>query len=349
MLKKLISRSLLVVLISGYTTFSVHAADLTLKLHHFLPAASPAHKSLFVPWAKSIEEESDGRIKVKIYPSMTLGGKPPQLIDQVTDGFVDVVWTNPGYTPGRFPAISAFELPFMVTNAVSTSKALQGYYEKNEAVQNEFSDLHPLFFWTHDKGVIFTKSEAADSVFSIKGKKLRTPNRVLANAFSRLDAIPVGMPVPQMPEALAKGVIDGSVAPFEIVPALRLHELVDFGVEVSDNEGRGLYTSTFILAMNKKRYEALDAELKKVIDNHSGMQWATKAGEVFANSEAAGIELFDSTATRSQMAADEVLNLKSIVEPMYADWVKEMTEKGLPSQQLLDSATELLKQYSVSK
>ena len=98
-----------------------------LKVHHFLPAGAPAQKVLLEPWAKAVEEQSKGRITVKIFPAMQLGGRPPQLIDQVRDGVADVVWTLPSYTPGRFPIMSVFELPFMINNAKATTLAAHGY------------------------------------------------------------------------------------------------------------------------------------------------------------------------------------------------------------------------------
>lgn len=63
------------------------------------------------PWAQRISETSNGRIEVKIFPSMALGGKPQELYQQVRDGVVDIVWTLPGYTPDMFPHTEVFELP----------------------------------------------------------------------------------------------------------------------------------------------------------------------------------------------------------------------------------------------
>src|SRR3954466_9275274 len=89
------------------------AEPTTLKLHHFVPAQSNQQKYWFEPWAKKLEQDSGGRIKVEIYPSMQLGGKQPQLYDQVKDGVVDIAWTISGSTPGRFPRLEALELPFV--------------------------------------------------------------------------------------------------------------------------------------------------------------------------------------------------------------------------------------------
>ena len=84
----------------------------TLRLHHFLSVTSTTHAKMLAPWAAAIEEESQGKLKIDIYPNMQLGGAPPQLYDQAKRGIADIIWTLPGYTPGRFPLMEAFELPF---------------------------------------------------------------------------------------------------------------------------------------------------------------------------------------------------------------------------------------------
>src|SRR5215211_6782873 len=101
-------------------------AQVTLKLHHFLPPVSNGHSKMLSPWAKAVEQDSGGKIKIDIFPSMQLGGTPPQLYDQARDGVVDIVWTLPGNTPGRFPVSETFELPFVPhRKALVNSRAFQ--------------------------------------------------------------------------------------------------------------------------------------------------------------------------------------------------------------------------------
>ena len=65
---------------------SVWAQDVTLTLHHFMSPKSPPHVKFLEPWAEKIAADSDGRIKVELFPSMSMGGKPPELYRQVRDG-----------------------------------------------------------------------------------------------------------------------------------------------------------------------------------------------------------------------------------------------------------------------
>lgn len=344
-MNRVFKHSLAALTLTSALALSAQAAEVTLKVHHFLPKQAPAHKNFLMPWKEAVEKESNGRIEVKVYPAMQLGGKPPNLMDQVKDGFVDVVWTLPAYTPGRFPAISAFELPFMITNAEETSQALQEYYETNKAVQDEFKDYHPLFFFTHDRGVIHTKNKTINNLADLKGLKIRIPSRPVADAMTAYGAVPVAMPIPQMPQALAKNVIDGTVIPWEVVPAFRLHELAESSTEIAGE--RGIYTSVFVFAMNKDKYNSLPADLKKVIDNNSGMSWSKAMGKVWTDAEIPGRNMAQKRGnTLVTMPEADVAKMRDAAIGVHAAWVDEMNSKGLDGQALLDSANALANKYS---
>src|SRR5688572_9195034 len=107
------------------------AAQTTLKLHHFLGPKAPAQTQMLEPWAQRVEKAAGGKVKIEIFPSMSLGGKPPQLINQARDGVVDIIWTVNGYTAGLFPRSEVFELPFVHTNDPSaTNLAMRAMYAK---------------------------------------------------------------------------------------------------------------------------------------------------------------------------------------------------------------------------
>ena len=105
------------------------AEKVTLRYHSFLPLQHSSNSQFVQPWGERLKEESNGELIVEIYPAMQLGGKPPQLVDQVRDGVVDIIWTVAGYTPGRFPRLEVFDLPFMASTALATSQASQEFAE----------------------------------------------------------------------------------------------------------------------------------------------------------------------------------------------------------------------------
>lgn len=322
---------------------AARAAEVTLKLHHFLPPPSVAHAQFLQPWADKVMAESDGRIEIQIYPAMQLGGKPPQLYDQVRDGVVDLVWTLPGYTAGRFPLVGVFELPFMVSSAEATSQAVQAFAE--QYLRDEFADVHPLLFHVHARGALHTRGRAIQTMDDLKGAKLRGPNRAIGEALAVLGATPVFMPVPQVPESLSKGVIDGAALPYEVTLPLRVHELVDHHTEIAGP--RGLYTAVFLLAMNKDRYAALPDDLKAVIDANSGLALAKRIGRLWDDAEAPGRE-----AARKRGNAVVVLDAaeadrwKAATAGVTGAWVADVTAQGHDGAALLDAARALVEQYS---
>ena len=129
----------------------------TLKFHTFMAPQSNVWLTMHKPWMEKVEKESGGRIKFEGYPAMQLGGTPVQLYDQASDGVVDIVWTLPGNTAGRFPRVEVFELPFMMNNAEATSKA---YWEYVQTVApDEFKDMQVLALHVHGPGMFHTKDK----------------------------------------------------------------------------------------------------------------------------------------------------------------------------------------------
>jgi TRAP-type C4-dicarboxylate transport system substrate-binding protein len=318
------------------------APEVSLRLHHFLPSSTTGQVRFLAPWAQKVAHESNGRIKIDIYPAMTLGGTAPQLFDQARDGIVDLVWTLPGYTPGRFPISETFELPFVASRkALTNSRALSEFAEAHMA--DEFREVHPICFWTHDHGLIHA-NRPVRTVQDLEGLKLRFPTRLAGEALRALGASPIGMPVPQVPESLSQRVIDGAVLPWEVVPSIRVHELVRNHTDIPGSPT--LYTATFVLAMNKARYNSLPADLKQVIDANSGEAASSLAGKVW---DEQGVTVAEQVRSRGNtlitLTEEEAANWRKLTEPVIARWLKSAAERGLNGTKLLESARAAIAKY----
>ncbi len=321
---------------------SAMAQDVTLTLHQFLPAQANVPKLILDVWAKDVEAASEGRIKIDQYPSMQLGGRPPELMDQAIDGIADIVWTVVGYTPGRFPRTEVFEMPFMMTDSRAASRAYWEMFEKHMK-DTEFKDVHILGTWVHGPGMFHTNKEIKTPADMV-GMKIRGGSRTVNTLLEKVGATPVGMPVPAVPEGLSKGVIDGTTIPWEVTPALKVPELVKNHTEF---EGKALYTLTFVLAMNKDRYESLPDDLKAVIDSKSGLEFSVFAGgtqgDADGPSRQIAVDLGNNIVT---VAGADLDAWKAAAEPIYAEWVADMESKGIDGQALLDEARMLIDKYT---
>ncbi|MDR3422070.1 MAG: TRAP transporter substrate-binding protein DctP [Xanthobacteraceae bacterium] len=318
------------------------APPVTLKLHHFFSSVSGGHERFLVPWARKVEAESGGRIRIDIFPSMQLGGAPAQLIDQARDGLADIVWAVPGNTPGRFAKIEAFELPFAVSRrALVNSRAIEDYAAAY--LQDEFHEIHPICFSCRDRGVVHT-DRAVRSIAELKGLRLHVTNRLAGEAVRALGAYGVSVPVPQVPMALAGHAIDGCLDPWDVVPSLRLGDLLKFHTDFAESS---LSTSTFVLAMNKAAYEKLPRDLKAVIDANSGQDAAGMAGAMW-DLEAKTVA--DAARERGDpiaiLTAEEIAHWRRAIEPVVALWLKQMKERKLDGGKLIAGARALIAKYA---
>lgn len=317
------------------------APQVTLKLHHFFSSVSCAHVQFLAPWARKVEAEAGGRIRIDIFPSMQLGGAPAQLFDQARDGLADIVWAVPGTTPGRFPRIEVFELPFVPSHrALVNSKAIEAYAAAN--LQDEFREVRPLFFSCRDHGVVHA-NRTVRSIEDLKGLRLHVTNRFAGDAVQALGARGVSVPVPQIPMAMAGHVIDGCLDPWDMVPSLRLHDLCKTHTDFAESS---LSTTTFVLAMNKTTYDRLSRDLKAVIDNNSGQFAAGMAGAMWDTEAKAVADMVrDRGDPVTMLAADEVAQWRKATEPVVATWLKDMKGRKLDGGKLLASVRTFLDKY----
>jgi len=318
------------------------AQEVTLKMHQFLPEQANVPKLILLPWAERIEEASGGRIEVQHFPSMQLGGKPPELASQVVDGVADIIWTVAGYTPGRFPQAEVFELPFIMTNAEDTSRAYWEFAEAN-MMDSDFRDMKMLGVWVHGPGVIHSK-EPVNEISDLNGMKVRGPTRIITGMLSELGATPVGMPVPAVPEALSKGVIDATVIPWEVTGALKVPELVTNHTTFG---GEALYTTAFIFAMNQAKYDSLPDDLKAVIDNNSGADLSALGGKMMAKADGPSREAAEELGNNIiDLDPDQVAEWKGAAAEVKANWIEDMNGKGFDGQALVDQAEALIAKHS---
>ncbi|MEM8789405.1 MAG: TRAP transporter substrate-binding protein [Pseudomonadota bacterium] len=313
------------------------AQDVTIRLHHFLPEAAPLHAQMLVPLAERLSERSDGRLQVELFSSMSLGGRPGDLYDQAADGAVDVVLTLPGYTAGRFPQAEVFELPFIMQDSVATSKAFWDLIE-NDLQDGEFADVQVLTGWVHGPGVIHSR-DPITKLEDLQGMELRGPTRLVTDLLGELGASPVGMPLPQIPENLSKGVITGAVVPWEVTPSIKLAELVSNHTQLGGD--RALYTAVFVLAMNIDAYDAMPEDLRAILDEETGKALAETAGEVMVNADAFGLSVAENNNIVT-LEEGEVARWIEAAQPVYDRWVSAAGDAGFDGAATIEKARSLI-------
>jgi TRAP-type C4-dicarboxylate transport system substrate-binding protein len=321
------------------------AQQVVLKVHHFLPGTSNVHQNLIVPWCDKLAKESGDRLKCQIYPAMQLGGTPAQLFDQARDGVADIVWTIPTYSAGRFVKSEVFELPYFTRSAKGSSQAYWHFVHKHAL--DEYRGVRPLWLHTNDGSSFhLTSAKGVRTLEDLKGLKIRAATRLNSRMLTALGATPVQMPLPSVPEAMSKGVIDGAMVPWEGVPAAKLQEIAKSHLDAPGGQPK-FANSIFAFVMNQAKYDSLPADLRKIIDANSGAAVSAWAGERgFDGVVAANHKLASDRGNAIHTLADgEFQRWIKAAADVDEQWVREIEARGANGKMLIEDARALIRQY----
>ncbi|MBY6090846.1 TRAP transporter substrate-binding protein [Maritimibacter alkaliphilus] len=230
-----------------------------LALSHWLPADHPLVTHGFTPWARAIERASGGRLEVALYPAQQLG-RAAEHYDMAREGSADIVFINQGYSPGRFPLLSLTEMPMLVSDAVTGSKAIQQWYA--EYAPQEMAGVYPCLVFQHDPGTLHAMSGPLSAPEDLKGRSVRPANGTMVELIRDLGGEAVLAPAPEMQAMLEQGAVEVIAAPWD--------SLVTFGLDrtLTHHLDMPFYSSTFAILMNAARIEALAPEDRAIIDRH---------------------------------------------------------------------------------
>ncbi len=314
------------------------AETIELKFAHGFSPKHTMQVKVFEPWAEKITKLTNGRVKFTMFPGGALG-KMPDHYSLAEKGLADIVYILQDYTPNRFPLTTVFELPFMTPNATKCSEAMWKTYEKIPAFQEEYSKVKVLALFAHPPGHFHTTKVPIRNIDDFKGLKIRTASSSVTQALKIFGAAPVNMPITETYTALERGVVDGTVVPYEGVVIFKLDELLKYTTPAD------FYTVTMAFLMNKKKWDSLPDDIKKIIDENAGLPLSIEAGRVYDEVEIpmkekclkAGMQIVE-------MSPEAKAKLHEVTMPIREDWVKEMESKGLPGKEVYETALEYLKQ-----
>jgi len=307
-------------LVGGATGALAQDKTFELKLSHWVPPSHPLQKAL-EEWGASVEKDSGGTIKYKVYPAQQLG-KAFDHYDMARDGIADLTYINPGYQPGRFPIIGAGELPFLMTNAKGGTQALDAWYRKY--ADKEMKDVKFCLAFVHDPGAFHSRSKKIVVPGDIKGMKVRPAHATMATFVTMLGGTNVQAAAPEVRDILEKGVADAVTFPWGSVPLFGIDKVTKYHLDMP------LYVTTFAFVFNKAKYNEMSATQKKVIDNHCTPQWALKVAAPWADFEHAGIAKIKAEAGHEvyEPSAAQVAEWKRAAEPLEKTWADNVRKTG---------------------
>jgi TRAP-type transport system periplasmic protein len=317
---------------------SASAKTIDLK---FATGFSPKHTmqtKVFEPWAEKINRLSNGKVKVTFFPGGALG-KTPDHYGLAEKGIADISYTLHDYTPGRFPMTTVFELPFIIKSATKTSKAMWRIYEEFPEFRKEYEQVKVLALFCHPPGNFNTIHKPIRTLEDFNGMKFRTASPFVTEALKLFGAVPVNMPITETYTALERGVVEGTVLPWEGIYVFKLADLLKYSTETD------FYTMTMMVVMNKRKWESLPPDVQKIIDQTTGMAMSAEAGKVYDQTDEPMKQLC--LKKGMQVVAfprQEEDKLQKLTMPLRDEWVKNMKARGLPGRAVLDAVVRYIKE-----
>jgi TRAP-type C4-dicarboxylate transport system substrate-binding protein len=303
-----------------------------LRLSTFVPPVHVIYREIITPWAADVAKATNGEVKVTLYPSLQLGGKPPELFRQVVQGVVDMTFTLPGYTSPAFPRTQMIELPGLKPDGIAATNMMWDLLDPYLAPEYEGTKVIAL--WGAEDAGIMTRAKPIRSLDDIKGMRLRAPSAAQAKQIEVMGGVPVATPITEVYPGLERGVFDGAMLPFSVIVDFRLGEVAKYYTIAGPLFGR----SSFLIAMNKRKYDSLSASSRAAIDRLSGRSLSLKATEVYIKRAAQGVESVRGKGEVIHLSAAEQKRISDTLRPIVAEWIKESEAKGIPARDMLRKA-----------
>ena len=312
------------------------AQKVELVMNHFMPAVHPMHVNVLEPFAADVFEKTEGRVEIFIHAGNALAA-PGETYDAMEQGIIDMAFTLPAYTPGRFPLSTILEFPFMFTSS------LQGNLTARELwpilQEHDYKGSKLLWFGGSDLGHLLLAG-SVETVDDMAGLRLRSPGPVYNDVIEALGAVPVTTPVSDLYDSIDRGIVDGTFMAPSGLFSFRLSEVVSDVVELD------LYITPFIMAMNQAKWDSISPqdqaaieELLAAFPETVGNQYDYEITHAMDHARDAGINI-------SRFSDAELDKFHAIVDPLIEKWIAAMEAAGLPGQEAYDLAVQKASEYA---
>ena len=300
------------------------AAETVLTFNNFLPATHGQYVDVFVPWAKKVEEVTAGRVRVEMLASSLAA--PPRMFDLVESGGADIAWGVPAYTAGRFTLTQALDLPFLGDNAEALSVAYWKVHEEFFGAADEFKGVKVLAVYTTGPGTIYTTGAPPKTLEEFTGQKFRVGGETPQRVAEALGSAAVSSPSSEVPEMLARKVVDGAFFTHEAYESYKLGDVIKGQFMIP----AGAYNSAVYIIMNQAKWDALPAEDQQAIWSVSGEALARLGGQAWDKADASSIALMEKNGVERVTADGAMLDeIRTRLAPLEEGWVKLAAEKGV--------------------
>lgn len=308
----------------------------TLTFGHPFPPTDPIQTGVWEPWVEQVREATGGTVDIEIHAGGALA-PGPQVYENTVAGAQDLGWTMPGYTPGRFPITQIIEAPFVFEGAVQGTEAAWALWNEFDALQEEFSDVKLLSLWAMDTGDLFTRDVPVERLEDLEGMTIRSPAPLQGQALEAMGANAVGMPGPDIYDAIERGVIDG----YKLANSAT--RVFDLGQTTGYRTVCNCYTGAFVFVMSQSAWDGLSPAQQEAIESLAGPDLGMELAEAHqAAADETEASYWPETGVETVELPDEEFDrMRDAVQPVFDQWIDERESEGVPGQAMADRLFEL--------
>lgn len=286
-------------------------SPVVLKFNSPAPPRSFLHDGAFTPWAKAVEQDSGGTLKVEMFFGGTLGNFVVTY-DRVVDGVADVGFILTALAGGKFRQQDVAALPFESKSSLAASQALWSLYEKG-VTAGEFDAVKPLGIWTFPNAALNSKTPVR-SLDDLKGRKITVSNAIAARTVAALGGAAVTMRPDEVYQALSRGIADMALMPFTGVATFKVYEVAKQHLDVA------LGSDAAMVFISRKKWDSLPPQAKAAIDKHSYLPFSHTLGKAADGEWARARGMLKATAT---LPDPEEAQWRRLVAPVAEQWVRD--------------------------
>jgi len=284
------------------------AAQTILKFSHTDQPGGARQKAAEL-FGQKIEQYTQGRYKLQVYPAGQLGNDP-KGVEQLQLGGIDFTVTGTGTYATYIPTLNLTALPFLLESYEQGWKL----YDESKWLQAQFAkgpEKGFRFLSTFEAGFrSMTTKEPLVTPADAKGKKVRSfPNEMMR---WQLEAMGFGvqiMPLPEVYLAIQQGVVSGQENPIDTVYANKFYEVAPY-ITLTQH----VY-SPIPLTVSEKTWQKLSSPDRDAVTRAAkeAADWSRK--EIRANDER---QLKEMEAKGAKVSRPDIGPWREVVKPVYA-------------------------------
>lgn len=303
-----------------------------LTFAHPFPATHHHQTGIIEPFIEEIKEASGGRINITVHPGGAIV-TGQSAIDDITSGAVDMIWTLPGYTAGRFPLSEMFEFPDQFTSAEQATETTWKLLEENEEFYNEFnSDYITFNLYLSDVGDIYTSNKAIHTPADLAGVSLRAPSSMVERIIQTWGATSANMPMPEAYDNIERGIVQGLITGHSAIPTYKLYEVINYATD-----GLNVYTTFQMMSISKAAWDKLSAEDQELFQTIGGKALSLKSAKLYDELHQSGLDDMKAQGVEVYEVTDaEKEEFKALAEPIIDEYIAELDGKGYAAQDFYD-------------